>query len=61
LFKFIQDALSVASPQHWQFWIGALLVIFVLLGREKFTGGGRRVIQWLGGLFKRDTGKGEQA
>lgn len=50
-FKFIQDMLSVVSPQHWQFWIGFLLVAFVLLGRDRMTGGPRRAIQWLDDLF----------
>jgi len=53
LFKFIQDALSVASPQHWQFWIGALLVVFVLIGREKFAGGGRQLVEKLRAALRR--------
>ena len=58
-FKFIQDMLSVVSPQHWQFWIGFLLVAFVLLGRDRMTGGVRRAVLWLGGLLdsKGDTKK----
>jgi branched-chain amino acid transport system permease protein len=34
VFKVLQDVLSVLTPQYWQFWIGAILVIIVLVGRE---------------------------
>jgi branched-chain amino acid transport system permease protein len=39
LFKLIQDFLAQLTPQYWQFWIGLFLVIFVLCGRERITGG----------------------
>lgn len=35
IFKILQNALAVVTPQYWQFWIGLLLVLFVLGGREK--------------------------
>lgn len=38
-FKFLQDAISVFTPQYWQFWIGLFLVLFVLGGREILHGG----------------------
>jgi branched-chain amino acid transport system permease protein len=38
-FKFLQDWLSALTPQYWQFWIGFLLVAFVLGGREIIHGG----------------------
>lgn len=38
LFKVLQDAISLATPQYWQFWIGLLLVVFVLGGREILHG-----------------------
>ncbi|RWR30631.1 branched-chain amino acid ABC transporter permease [Sinirhodobacter populi] len=34
-YKLIQDALSGFTPQYWQFWVGLLLVIFVLVGRDR--------------------------
>lgn len=34
-YKLIQDAVSNITPQYWQFWIGLMLVTFVLLGRER--------------------------
>jgi branched-chain amino acid transport system permease protein len=38
-FKFLQDWLAALTPQYWQFWIGFLLVVFVLGGREIIHGG----------------------
>jgi branched-chain amino acid transport system permease protein len=35
VYKYIQDGLSLLTPQYWQFWIGFLLVVFVLVGRER--------------------------
>lgn len=35
LFKLAQDALSGLTPQYWHFWIGLLLVVLVLIGRER--------------------------
>jgi branched-chain amino acid transport system permease protein len=37
LFKLMQDYLSALTPQYWQFWIGLLLVLIVLVGRERIT------------------------
>jgi branched-chain amino acid transport system permease protein len=37
LFKALQDILSGLTPQYWQFWIGLVLVILVLAGRERLT------------------------
>lgn len=34
MFKVMQDGLSSLTPQYWQFWIGALLVAIVLVGRS---------------------------
>jgi branched-chain amino acid transport system permease protein len=38
-FKFLQDWIAALTPQYWQFWIGLLLVLFVLGGREVIHGG----------------------
>jgi branched-chain amino acid transport system permease protein len=35
VFKVMQDRLSDLTPQYWQFWIGFLLVLLVLAGRER--------------------------
>ena len=37
LFKVLQDVLSGLTPQYWQFWIGLILVVLVLAGRERLT------------------------
>jgi branched-chain amino acid transport system permease protein len=35
IFKVLQDVLSAITPQYWQFWIGLVLVVLVLAGRER--------------------------
>lgn len=35
VYELIQDALSSVTPQYWQFWLGMLLVAFVLIGRDR--------------------------
>jgi branched-chain amino acid transport system permease protein len=35
IFKFMQDYLASLTPQYWQFWIGLVLVLIVLVGRER--------------------------
>jgi branched-chain amino acid transport system permease protein len=37
LFKLMQDWLANLTPQYWQFWIGLVLVIIVLVGRERMA------------------------
>jgi branched-chain amino acid transport system permease protein len=34
----MHDYLSVLTPQYWPFWMGLLLVVIVLVGRERITG-----------------------
>jgi branched-chain amino acid transport system permease protein len=36
-FKVLQDFLSGLTPQYWQFWIGLILVVIVLIGRDHLT------------------------
>ncbi len=38
LFRVAQDVLSNLTPQYWEFWIGLVLVIVVLVGRERIAG-----------------------
>lgn len=38
LFKLMQDWLAAITPQYWQFWIGLMLVVVVLAGRERMGG-----------------------
>ena len=35
VFIVIRDFVSAATPEYWEFWIGALLVTLVLVGRER--------------------------
>jgi branched-chain amino acid transport system permease protein len=36
-FKLMQDYISGLTPQYWPFWIGLLLVVIVLIGRERIS------------------------
>ena len=36
-FKLMQDWLASLTPQYWQLWIGLLLVMIVLAGRERLA------------------------
>jgi branched-chain amino acid transport system permease protein len=33
VFRILQEIFSTITPQYWQFWIGAVLVVIVLVGR----------------------------
>lgn len=49
LFKLAQDWISAITPQYWQFWLGLVLVLLVLIGRERFGGlaiRARNVLGW---------------
>jgi branched-chain amino acid transport system permease protein len=35
VFKIMQDYLAQWTPQYWPFWIGLMLVLLVLVGRER--------------------------
>ncbi|MGB7543447.1 MAG: branched-chain amino acid ABC transporter permease [Burkholderiales bacterium] len=37
LFKLMQDWLAGITPQYWQFWIGLMLVVIVLVSRERMA------------------------
>ncbi len=48
IFKLMQDWIANLTPQYWQFWIGLVLVIIVLVGRDRigaFTGGVRAFVE----------------
>jgi branched-chain amino acid transport system permease protein len=38
IYKFLQDWIASLTPQYWQFWIGFVLVVIVLVGRERVDG-----------------------
>jgi len=35
VFKLLQNWLSSVTPQYWMFWIGLILVLLVLVGRDR--------------------------
>ena len=35
VFKMLQEFFSTITPQYWQFWIGLVLVVIVLVGRDR--------------------------
>ncbi len=51
VFKILQDWLSALTPQYWHFWIGLILVIIVLIGRERMSQGVAGIVA----SFKRKT------
>jgi len=43
VFMLAQDYLAGLSPEHWQFWLGAMLVLLVLVARGGLLGGLERL------------------
>jgi branched-chain amino acid transport system permease protein len=35
VFRMLQEVFSTITPQYWQFWIGLVLVVIVLVGRQR--------------------------
>ncbi|MCP3370959.1 branched-chain amino acid ABC transporter permease [Bradyrhizobium cajani] len=35
VFRMLQEFFSTITPQYWQFWIGLVLVLIVLIGRQR--------------------------
>ena len=35
IFRLLQEVFSTITPQYWQFWIGLVLVVIVLVGRAR--------------------------
>jgi branched-chain amino acid transport system permease protein len=44
VFKLLQDSLAAITPQYWMFWIGLILVLLMLVGRERLL----KPWTWLG-------------
>jgi branched-chain amino acid transport system permease protein len=38
VFKVLSDVLSTLTPQYWHFWIGLLLVVLMIVGRDRING-----------------------
>ena len=43
VFRMLQEVFSTITPQYWQFWIGLVLVVIVLVGRARL----HRWVLWL--------------
>jgi branched-chain amino acid transport system permease protein len=43
IFKLMQNTLASLTPQYWQFWVGLLLVLFVLAGRQRLYEAARQL------------------
>ena len=52
VFKMLQEFFSNLTPQYWQFWIGLVLVVIVLVGRARL----HRWALWLPNLIVRQFG-----
>jgi branched-chain amino acid transport system permease protein len=44
VFKLLHDYLSALTPQYWQGLIGIVLVVLVLVGRERLSRGVRALV-----------------
>jgi branched-chain amino acid transport system permease protein len=49
IYKFLQDWIASLTPQYWQFWIGFVLVVIVLTGRERVEEWTAAVRAWIVG------------
>src|SRR5882757_3927863 len=61
MFRLMQDWLANITPQYWQFWIGLVLVIIVLVGRDRMAAWIRplvSLIESLGGRMRRASASG---
>jgi len=55
VFRMLQEVFSTITPQYWQFWIGLVLVVIVLVGRQRM----HRWVLWLPNLAIRQFGGGK--
>jgi branched-chain amino acid transport system permease protein len=53
IYKFLQDWIASLTPQYWQFWIGFVLVVIVLTGRERVEEWTAALRAWIVGLGAR--------
>ena len=51
-FRMLQEVFSSITPEYWQFWIGLVLVVIVMTGRERL----HRWASWLPNLVRRQFG-----
>jgi branched-chain amino acid transport system permease protein len=53
IYKFLQDWIASLTPQYWQFWIGLVLVVIVLTGRERVEEWTAAMRAWIAGFSAR--------
>jgi branched-chain amino acid transport system permease protein len=53
IFRLMQDWLANITPQYWQFWIGLVLVVIVLVGRDRMGSWIRPVVSLVESLGAR--------
>jgi branched-chain amino acid transport system permease protein len=56
VFIVLKDVISGATPEYWEFWIGALLVALVLIGRERIFESASRTLGRLAPKLSRGGG-----
>jgi len=49
LFRMLQEVFSTITPQYWQFWIGLVLIVIVMVGRARL----HRWVLWAPNLIIR--------
>jgi branched-chain amino acid transport system permease protein len=52
VFKMLQEFFSNLTPEYWQFWIGLVLVVIVLVGRDRL----HRWVLWIPNLILKQFG-----
>lgn len=45
-FKIMHDVISAMTAQYWLFWVGLILVVLVLVGRDRLLAGPRGLAIW---------------
>jgi len=48
VFKILQDWISAMTAQYWLFWLGLILVVIVLFGRDRIAAGPRIILSSIG-------------
>jgi len=54
IFKILQDWISAITAQYWLFWLGLILVVIVLFGRERIAAGPRTILSVIRRRFPRE-------
>ena len=55
VFTLLRELFSTLTPQYWQFWIGLVLVVIVLIGRQRL----HRWVLWAPNLIARQVSGGK--